>query len=89
MSGFKTIKICTSYKIYGEICEELPFNNEIHVEPIYTELEGWEEDITGFREFKDLPAALKRFIEFIENQVGVPVKMVSVGPDREETIFRN
>ena len=89
MSGFKTIKICTSYKIYGEICEELPFNNETHVEPIYTELEGWEEDITGFREFKDLPAALKRFIEFIENQVGVPVKMVSVGPDREETIFRN
>ena len=89
MSGFKTIKICTSYKINGEICEELPFNNEIHVEPIYTELEGWEEDITGFREFKDLPAALKRFIEFIENQVGVPVKMVSVGPDREETIFRN
>ena len=89
MSGFKTIKICTSYKINWEICEELPFNNEIHVEPIYTELEGWEEDITGFREFKDLPAALKRFIEFIENQVGVPVKMVSVGPDREETIFRN
>jgi len=89
MSGFKTIKICTSYKINGEICEELPFNNETHVEPIYTELEGWEEDITGFREFKDLPAALKRFIEFIENQVGVPVKMVSVGPDREETIFRN
>ena len=89
MSGFKTIKICTSYKINGEICEELPFNNEIHVEPIYTELEGWEEDITGFREFKDLPAALKRFIEFIENQVGVPVTMVSVGPDREETIFRN
>jgi adenylosuccinate synthase len=89
MSGFKTIKICTSYKINGKICEELPFNNETLVEPVYTELEGWEEDITGFREFKDLPLALKRFIEFIENQVGVPVKMVSVGPDREETIFRN
>jgi adenylosuccinate synthase len=89
MSGFKTIKICTSYKINGEICEELPFNNETHVEPVYTELEGWEEDITGFREFNELPAALKLYIEFIENQVGVPVTMVSVGPDREETIFRN
>jgi adenylosuccinate synthase len=89
MSGFKTIKICTSYKINGEICDELPFYNETLVEPVYTELDGWEEDITGYREFKELPAALKRFIEFIENQVGVPVTMVSVGPDREETIFRN
>jgi len=89
MSGFKTIKICTSYKINGEICDELPFNNETVVEPVYTELEGWEEDITGYREFKDLPSALKMFIEFIENQVGVPVTMVSVGPDREETIFRS
>ena len=67
----------------------IPFSNDSVIDPVYSELEGWEEDITGFREFKDLPAALKRFIEFIENQVGVPVKMVSVGPDREETIFRN
>jgi adenylosuccinate synthase len=89
MSGFKTIKICTSYKINGEICDELPFNNETVIEPVYSELEGWEEDITGYREFKDLPAAIKRFIEFIETQVGVPVTMVSVGPDREETIFRS
>ena len=70
MSGFKTIKICTAYKINGEICDELPFNNETVVEPVYTELDGWEEDITDYREFKDLPVALKRFIEFIENQVG-------------------
>jgi adenylosuccinate synthase len=89
MSGFKTIKICTAYKINGEICHELPFNSETVVEPVYTELEGWEEDITGYREFKDLPVALQRFIEFIESKVGVPVTMVSVGPDRVETIFRN
>jgi adenylosuccinate synthase len=89
MSGFKTIKICTAYKINGEICHELPFNNETVVKPVYTELEGWEEDITGYREFKDLPVALQRFIEFIESKVGVPVTMVSVGPDRVETIFRN
>jgi adenylosuccinate synthase len=89
MSGFKTIKICTSYKIDGKICDELPFRNDSVIEPIFTELEGWEEDISGYRNFDDLPVALKIFIEFIEKQTGVPVTMVSVGPDREETIFRN
>lgn len=89
MSGFKTIKICTAYKIDGEICDELPFCNESIVEPVYTELEGWKEDITSCREFSELPLALKKFIEFIEKETGVPITMVSVGPDRKETIFRN
>jgi adenylosuccinate synthase len=57
-------------------------------EPVYTELQGWEADISDIREFNKLPEALKLFIEFIETQTGVPVTMVSVGPDREETIFR-
>jgi len=89
MSGFKTIKICTAYKIDGKLCTEIPFNNDSVVEPVYTEFAGWEEKITGYRQFKELPVALKKYIEFIENVTGVPVTMVSVGPDREETIFRN
>jgi adenylosuccinate synthase len=89
MSGFKTIKICTAYKIDGKICTELPFYNDSAVEPVFTEFEGWEEDITGFREFEELPAALRKYIEFIEKETGVPVTMVSVGPDRKETIFRS
>ena len=89
MSGFKTIKICTAYKIDGKLCTEIPFNNDSVVEPVYTEFAGWEEKITGYRQFKELPVALKKYIEFIENETGVPVTMVSVGPDREETIFRN
>jgi adenylosuccinate synthase len=52
-------------------------------------LEGWGEDISGKRDFNELPASLKKYIEFIENQTGVPVTMVSVGSDREETIFRD
>jgi adenylosuccinate synthase len=88
MSCFKTIKICTSYKIDGKICQELPFDNSSIIEPVYTELQGWEEIITGKREFEELPDALKRYIEFIEKQTGVPVTLVSVGPDREEIIFR-
>jgi len=89
MSGFKTIKICTAYKIDGKICHELPFSNDAIIEPVYTELQGWNEDITGIRSFNELPGALKKYIDFVENRTGVPVTMVSVGPDRKETIFRN
>ena len=89
MSGFNTIKICTSYKIEGKECVELPFNDDSEIEPIYTTFPGWKEDITGIREFNELPEALKSFIKFIETNTGVPITLVSVGPDREETIFRS
>jgi adenylosuccinate synthase len=89
MSGFKTIKVCTAYKIDGKICHELPFSNDAVIEPVYTELQGWNEDLKGIRSFNELPGALKKYIDFVENQTGVPVTMVSVGPDRKETIFRN
>jgi adenylosuccinate synthase len=88
MSGFKTIKICTSYKIEGKECLEIPFSNESVIEPVYTDMPGWDENISGIRKFNELPEAMKKYIEFIEKQTGVPVIMVSVGPDREETIFR-
>jgi adenylosuccinate synthase len=88
MSGFKTIKICTSYIVDGKNSEEIPFNADSSIEPVYTVLQGWEADISRVREFSGLPEALRTFIDFIENQTGVPVTMVSVGPDREETIFR-
>ena len=89
MSGFKTISICTSYKVDGKECNEIPFSNDSVIEPVYTELPGWKEDISEIKEFNKLPDPLKKFITFIEKQTGVPVTMVSVGPDREETIFRN
>jgi adenylosuccinate synthase len=89
MSGFTTISICTSYKIDGKECNEIPFSNDSVIEPVYTELPGWKEDISGIKEFNKLPDPLKKFITFIEKQTGVPVTMVSVGPDRDETIFRN
>jgi adenylosuccinate synthase len=89
MSGFRTVKICTSYKVDGKECLEIPFSNDSVIEPVYTDLPGWTEDISGIREYNKLPETLKKYIEFIEKQTGVPVTMVSVGPDREETIFRN
>jgi adenylosuccinate synthase len=89
MSGFKKIKICTSYIIDGKETGEMPFDNNAKIEPVYTEFQGWDDNISGKRKFSELPAALKIFIEFIEQHTGVPVTLVSVGPDREETIIRN
>jgi adenylosuccinate synthase len=88
MSGFKTLKICRSYYVDGKDTDEIPFHADASIEPVYIDFQGWESDISRIREFDKLPEALKVFIEYIENQTGVPVTMVSVGPDREETIFR-
>ena len=89
LSGFKTIKACTSYRIDGEECTEIPLNNDSVIEPVYADLPGWEENIEKIRGFDNLPVALKKYIEFVEEHTGVPVTMVSVGPDREETILRD
>ncbi|EFK96800.1 Adenylosuccinate synthetase [sediment metagenome] len=88
LSGFKTIRICTAYRVNGNLVNEVPFGNESLIEPVYTDLTGWEQDISAIREFSKLPDKLKSFIEVIEKYCGIPVTLVSVGPDREETIFR-
>lgn len=88
LSGFKSVKVCTSYKVGGKECVEIPFSNDQPVEPVYEELPGWNENISGIKDFVKLPGSLKDYILFIEKHTGVPVTMVSVGPDREETIFR-
>lgn len=89
LSGFDTLKVCTKYKYRGEEIEHLPYSlNEDLIEPIYEELPGWSEDLTGVTDVKDLPKALIDYIEFIEKLCGVPVKLVSVGPDRVQTLYR-
>ena len=88
LSGFEKIKICTSYKINGKEVSEMPFENDSAIEPVYTELQGWKQDISSIREFSGLPSELKKYIGFIEQFCNIPITLVSVGPDREETIFR-
>jgi len=89
LSGFRTLKVCTSYKINGSITEEVPFDYEIYkTEPVYKEFQGWQEDISLMRNYENLPAALKKYIEFIEKETDVPITLVSVGSDREQTILK-
>lgn len=89
LSGFDKVKICTAYRIDNKLTEEIPYNNDNHIEPVYTELDGWNENISSVRDYNALPLQLKKFVSFIENQTGVPVTIISVGPDRQETIFRS
>ena len=89
LSGFDTLKVCTSYNYKGQVIHHLPYNiEEENVTPIYTEFEGWQADLTGLSTFDSLPSALKKYIEFIEKEVEVPIKIVSVGPDRKQTITK-
>jgi adenylosuccinate synthase len=87
LSGFDTIKVCTSYIVDGKKTNELPFMFD-NVNPVYEEFPGWNEDITKIKEFDNLPENLKDYINYIEKYTGVPITIVSVGPDREETIVR-
>ncbi|WP_196888732.1 adenylosuccinate synthase [Aureivirga sp. CE67] len=89
LSGFETIKVCTSYNYKGEQITHFPYNvEEQNVTPIYSEFAGWAEDLTEMTSDETLPKNLKDYIAFIEEEVGVPIKIVSVGPDRNQTIMR-
>jgi len=89
LSNFETIKAATAYKLSdGTVTEEFPFELTDEVEPVYTELKGWKEDLTGLKSEDQLPQELKDYITYLEKELEVPIKIVSVGPDREQTILR-
>ena len=89
LSGMDKIKVCTAYEYQGKEINHLPYSiEEEYVKPIYQEFDGWKEDITKVNKVEALPKALKDYIAFIEKEVNVPVTIVSVGPDRTQTIHR-
>jgi len=89
LSGFKTLKVCTAYNYKGQEIKHLPYNIESeNVTPIYTDFNGWNEDLTSMDSVDTLPQTLIEYIEFLENELQIPIKIVSVGPDRKQTIFR-
>jgi len=89
LSGFKTLKICTAYTYKGETITHLPYNIEPeNVTPIYTEFKGWKEDLTKMTKVSQFPKELNDYIDFLEKELEIPIQVVSVGPDRKQTIFR-
>jgi len=89
LSGFKTIKVCTAYETSQGRMEYLPYDIvSEETTPLYTELEGWEEDLTNMSRYEEFPKAFKAYIDYLENALEVPIKIVSVGPDRKQTIHR-
>ncbi len=90
LSGISTLKVCTSYMLDGKEISNMPAEtSEIEkCTPIYTELDGWEEDIAGETDFDKLPKNAQKYVEFIEKFVGVPVTMIGTGPDNSDMIIR-
>lgn len=89
LSGFDSIKICTAYNYKGETIHHLPYNIDAeNVTPIYTEMPGWKADLTGMTDADSLPKELVDYILFLEKELEIPIKIVSVGPDRTQTIHR-
>jgi adenylosuccinate synthase len=89
LSGFPTVRIATSYQAGGETFNDFPRQQRVLYDcvPVYEDLDGWEEDISGIRSMDDLPAAARSYVQRVEEMAEVPVTMVSVGPDREATFL--
>jgi|TARA_B110000046_G_scaffold102206_2_gene109855 adenylosuccinate synthase len=88
LSAVDTIKVCTHYNINGDIVEELPFDINANIDPVYKEFPSWKIDLTGMHSVNELPVELTNYIEYLENELQIPIVIVSVGPDREQTIER-
>lgn len=88
LDDFETIKVCTSYKVDGVETDQVPFDIAAKIEPVYTEFPGWKKDLTGIRKESELPQEFKNYIKFMEDYLGVPISIISLGPDREATIER-
>lgn len=87
LDGFSTIKACTAYRVNGEVTRDFPYNIETGVEPVYKELPGWKTDMTKFTSKEQFPQAFKDYISFLEAELETPIKIISIGPDREQTII--
>ncbi len=88
MNDFDTIRVATAYDIDGERTTQFPYTVTEKLKPVYTDFEGWKCDLRNCRSYDEFPPAFKRYVDFIERETGVPVKIISVGPDRAETIER-
>ena len=89
LDTFETIKACVAYEKDGHRIDHFPFDIEHGITPIYEELKGWQIDMTQFTSEEQFPQAFKDYIDFLEKQLQTPIKIISIGPDRSQTIVRN
>jgi adenylosuccinate synthase len=88
LDEFDTVKACVAYSINGEETEDFPFNIDDSVKPIYVELPGWKTPLADLRSEDEFPEEFNAYLDFLEEELGVPITIVSVGPDRTQTIIR-
>lgn len=88
MDSFETIKACVAYKVNGEETDDLPFDLSDNVEPVYIELPGWKTDMTQIQSENEFPEEFNNYLSFLEQELNVPIAIVSVGPNRAQTIVR-
>ena len=88
LDTFETINVCVAYKINGEITQQVPFDTAAVIEPVYKEFKGWNRDLSGIRKESELPKEFIEYLHFMEDFLKTPVKIISLGPDREATIER-
>lgn len=88
LDTFSTIKACVAYNVNGKETTELPYSLENNVIPIYKEIQGWQTDLTKCTKEEELPQAFKDYINFLEKELETPIVILSVGPDRAQTIVR-
>lgn len=90
MDNFETVKLCEKYSIDGTQIDYVPYNMaSSDITPVYTEFDGWQTNVSKVRNYEDLPVKMKTYIKAIEDKTGIRVSLISVSPDREDTIFRN
>ena len=89
LDGFETLKICTGYRLDGQDIDRFPASSaeQARVEPIYEEIEGWNESTMGARSWAELPPQAVKYIKRLEELTGIPVASVSTSPEREDTIL--
>ena len=89
LSGFDKIKVCTAYKLNGKTTSELPYDmNSTEITPLYESFDCWKEDISNIKSVNEISKEFKNYIEFLEKELCTPISIISVGPDRSQTIFR-
>ncbi len=88
LSSFKTVKVATAYKIGDTTIDRFPFELPQNLQPVYKEFPGWDIDLTGIKREDEFPGELSNYISYLESELNVPITIVSVGPDREQTIVR-